>query len=126
MANEHPPTVVWSEIPVSDMDASIAFYNAVFEYSMTINTDGPNPTAWFPSQDSPSAHGHIYPGKAAGAEQGITLHLAVPGKLEDAMTRCDDAGGKVVSPIVEIPPGRFAYARDLDGNSLGLFESAAM
>jgi len=42
------------------------------------------------------------------------------------MARCDDAGCKVVSPIVEIPPGRFAYARDLDGNSLGLFESAAM
>jgi len=126
MANNHPPTVVWSEIPVTDMNASIAFYNSVFEYSMTINTDGPNPTAWFPSQDSPSAHGHIYPGKSAGAEQGITLHLAVPGKLEDAMAHCGDAGGQVVSPIVEIPLGRFAYARDLDGNSLGLFEPAAM
>ena len=45
MANDHPPTVVRAEIPVSDMDASIAFYNAVFEYNMTINTEGQNPTA---------------------------------------------------------------------------------
>ena len=72
MANDHPPTVVRAEIPVSDMDASIAFYNAVFEYNMTINTEGQNPTAWFPSQDSPSAHGHIYPGKAAAAGHGLT------------------------------------------------------
>ncbi|NKW71862.1 VOC family protein [Rhodobacteraceae bacterium R_SAG10] len=126
MAIDHPPTVVWSAIPVSDMDASIAFYNAVFNYSMTINTDGPNPTAWFPSQDSPSAHGHIYPGKSAAADHGITLHLAIPGKLEYAIQRCKDAGGEVTSPIVAIPPGRFTYARDLDGNSLGLFEPAAI
>ena len=125
MANDHPPTVVWAEIPVSDMDASIAFYNAVFEYNMTINTEGQKPTAWFPSQDSPSAHGHIYPGKPAAAGHGITVHLAVPGKLEDAIKRCTDAGGEMISPIIAIPPGRFAYARDLVGNSLGLFEPAA-
>jgi predicted enzyme related to lactoylglutathione lyase len=30
---------------------------------------------------------------------------------------------KVVSPIVEIPAGRFAYCLDPDGNSIGLFTS---
>ncbi|MFV2003358.1 MAG: VOC family protein [Paracoccaceae bacterium] len=123
MTTEHPPTLVWSEIPVTDMNKSIAFYNAVFDYDMTINNEGPNPTAFFPSADSPRAHGHIYPGKPAANGDGATLHLNVPGKLEEAMTRCGDAGGKVLSPIIDIPPGRFAYALDLDGNSIGLFES---
>ena len=36
-----------------------------------------------------------------------------------------DAGGTVLPmPPVTIPPGRFVYATDLDGNSFGLFEPA--
>lgn len=125
MATIHSNTIVWSEIPVRDMDKACAFYNAVFDYDMSINTDGPNPKAFFPSPDSPKMHGHIYPGKPAGDGSGATLHLAVPGSVEDAMARCTRAGGKVVSPVIQIPPGRFAYALDPDGNSIGLFESAA-
>ena len=30
-------------------------------------------------------------------------------------------GGEVVSPIITIPAGRFAYCLDPDGNSFGLF-----
>jgi predicted enzyme related to lactoylglutathione lyase len=32
------------------------------------------------------------------------------------------AGGTAISPDIEIPPGKFFYAKDLDGNSIGLFE----
>jgi len=32
--------IVWGEIPVTDMDKAVAFYNAVFEYEMTIDTSG--------------------------------------------------------------------------------------
>ena len=32
------------------------------------------------------------------------------------------AGGKVESENISIPAGQFCYARDLDGNSIGLFE----
>jgi hypothetical protein len=31
------------------------------------------------------------------------------------------SGGEVVSPIITIPAGRFAYCLDPDGNSFGLF-----
>jgi predicted enzyme related to lactoylglutathione lyase len=41
--------------------------------------------------------------------------------LEDALKRVGESGGKVVSDIVTIPPGRFAYCTDPDGNSIGLF-----
>ena len=40
------------------------------------------------------------------------------------MERVKQAGGTVVSPIIQIPPGRFFYATDPDGNSIGLFEVA--
>ncbi|MYM55098.1 VOC family protein [Thalassovita mangrovi] len=115
------PIVVWSEIPVSDMQKSIAFYETVFGYDMKLDETGPNPIAVLGSALN-AVGGHLYPGKPAEAGQGPTLHLAVPGALEDAATRCAQAGGTVLSGPVAIPPGRFVYARDPDGNSLGLFE----
>ena len=32
------------------------------------------------------------------------------------------AGGEVMDMIIPLPMGRFAYAHDPDGNSIGLFE----
>ena len=117
------PIVVWSEVPVTDLEKSMAFYSKVFGFEMQLDTSGPNPMANFGSNMS-AVGGHLYPGKPA-ADGGNTIHLALPGTLEAGMAACEEAGGTVVSPIIEIPPGRFAYAKDLDGNSLGLFEPAA-
>ena len=118
--------VAWTEIPVSNMDDAIKFYRTVFEYDMTLDTSGPNPMAIYPNKDATlGVHGHLYPGKPAGDGSGPTVHLTVTGKLEDAMARCDTAGGKVLCPPISIPPGRFVYAHDPDGNSIGLFEKVA-
>ena len=117
------PTVVWSEIPVSDMQKAVAFYSAVFGWKMTIDESGPNPMATF-GDDMDSAKGHLYPGVSASGGNGPTVHLAIPGTVEDAAIRCRKAGGTVLGEIITIPPGRFVYATDPDGNSIGLFEPA--
>ncbi len=114
--------LVWSEIPVSDMNKAVAFYNEVFGYDMRIDETGPNPMAILGGVMD-GAGGHLYPGKAAGDGAGPTLHLGVPDTLEATMSRCSKAGGTVLSDAIDIPPGRFAYALDPDGNSLGLFEA---
>lgn len=119
----HGPIVVWSEIPVSDMQAGVAFYGAVFGWTMTIDEGGPNPMAIFDGRMD-TVGGHLYPGRPA-AGNGPTVHLAVPDRLEDAVERCRKAGGTVIGDIVTIPPGRFVYATDPSGNSIGLFEPAA-
>jgi predicted enzyme related to lactoylglutathione lyase len=115
--------MVWGEIPVTDMDKAVAFYSDVFGYEMTIDTTGPNPMALLGGSMN-SAGGHLYPGTPA-PDGGNTIHLGLPGSLEDGMARCQAAGGQVVSLPITIPAGRFAYAKDLDGNSIGLFEAAA-
>lgn len=127
MSFSPPNAVVWSEIPVTDMKKAMAFYEAVFDYDMKLDERGPNPMAMFPVSDDATqgAHGHLYPGKPAAPGTGPTLHLAIPDKLEEAMARFEKAGGKVVSPPITIPPGRFAYGLDPDGNSIGLFEPAS-
>lgn len=118
------PTTVWTEIPVADLDAAKAFYEQVFGWTMQKVEMGPNPVMMF-AGDAQGVHGHLYAGKPAGQGQGPTVHLAVPGTLSEAVDTCKAAGGTVLSPPIEIPAGRFAYAQDPDGNSLGLFEVAA-
>lgn len=116
-APENP--VIWTEIPVTDLAAGRKFYEAVFQWSTQLMEEGPNPFAMFPGT---GVAGHLYPGKPP-SEGGPTIHLRVPGTLEEAVDRVWEAGGRVLDmPPVTIPAGRFVYALDPDGNSIGLFE----
>lgn len=120
---EHP--VCWTEIPVTDMDAAQTFYSEVFGFEFFNETSGPNPVAMIRTKDDNGVAGHLYPGKPATSGNGPTIHFVVESTLEDGMDRCAKAGGTVLSPAITIPPGRFAYALDPDGNSIGLFEPTA-
>ncbi len=112
---------VWFEIPVRDMERSKAFYGAVLRNELADQEGFPNPMAMFKAKEQSSVAGHLYPGEPAADGRGPTVHLAVAAPLEEALERVMQNGGEVVSPIVTIPAGRFAYCTDPDGNSFGLF-----
>ena len=112
---------VWFEIPVTDMQHSMAFYAAVLGNELTLDESGPNPMATFAAGGERSVSGHLYPGKPASAGSGPTIHLRVEAPIETAMERVTRNGGTVVSPVIIIPQGSFAYCVDPDGNSFGLF-----
>jgi predicted enzyme related to lactoylglutathione lyase len=61
-------------------------------------------------------------GKSAKDGEGMTAHFAVPDLLSDAMERVRRGGGEVMSEVIDIPIGSFFYAKDTEGNSLGLFK----
>ena len=111
----------WFEIPVSDLERAKAFYGAVLQNELEDQQGGPNPMSVFASSAMPPISGHLYPGKPAGSGTGPTIHLAAPEPLEEAVARVAENGGKVVTPIISIEAGRFAYCLDPDGNSFGLF-----
>ncbi len=114
---------VWVEVPVSDLEKSVAFMNAVMDTDMVIDNSGPNPMAMFPTSDpAKGVAGHMYPGTPASDGSGTTPYFAAPVPLEQMIDRVKQAGGTVTSPIVEIPPGKFIYCQDLDGNSIAFFE----
>lgn len=120
-ASLHRNPVVWVEIPVGDLGRAAAFYGAVLETTLIRQEMGPNLTMVFPYEGEGGVAGHLYEGKPAAAGTGNTIHLAIHGTVEDGMKRVEKAGGKAVSPVIEIPAGRFAYCLDPDGNSIGLF-----
>lgn len=117
--------LVWSEIPATDLDAAITFYQAVFDWDIEKQTDGPNPVGMIKTADQGGAAGHIYPGTPATDGQGITPHYLVPDNIEASMDRLVSAGGTKVSDPIPFPGGRFAYAQDVDGNSIGLYQPPA-
>ncbi|MEO0828942.1 MAG: VOC family protein [Pseudomonadota bacterium] len=117
---------VWMEIPVSDLEKAMQFYSAVTRGALDLQTTGPNPIAVFRTTDPDEGiAGHLYEGRPASEGGGPTVHIAADGTLEEIIARIWDAGGRVVSPPIEIPAGRFAYAVDPDGNSVGFFEAKA-
>lgn len=113
--------VCWTEIPVTDLAKAVAFYNAAMDFGLTIEDMGPNPVAMIPTKEPGQVAGHFYPGKPMRGT-GPTVHFEVPGTVEAALEKWTAAGGSKVSDIITIPPGRFAYVEDLDGNSIGLFQ----
>ncbi|PCJ06651.1 MAG: glyoxalase [Rhodobacteraceae bacterium] len=117
--------LVWGELPVTDLPRACEFYGTVTGATLDIDNSGPNPMAIFKPAESktPGRSLHLYLGKPSGDGSGPTLHLAAQGTLEDTIERVTKAGGEVVSEIIEIPIGRFFYAKDPDGNSIGLFET---
>ena len=112
---------IWFEIPVTDLQAGMTFYGAVLQNSLALDETGPNPIAVFVSAENMQS-GHLYPGKPAANGAGPTVHLSVAKPIEAAMERVTQAGGKLLSPVIAIPAGRFAYCQDPDGNSFGIFE----
>ncbi|MEM0900491.1 MAG: VOC family protein [Pseudomonadota bacterium] len=118
-----PGYACWYEIPVRDLAKGQAFYEAVLDIKMIYEQNEvlPNPMVWFADPKTPGSLGHLYPGKPADTGNGPTIHLLATEPLEKVIERVEPAGGEVVSPIIDIPIGRFVYITDPDGNSIGLF-----
>ena len=115
---------VWFELPATDLKRAQKFYENVLDIKMIYCEDPemPNPMVWFCKPDDPGAFGHLYPGKPAAVGTGSSIHMLAADPLETIMERVTAEGGQVMSPAIPIPNiGRFFYALDLDGNSVGFF-----
>ena len=91
---------VWMEIPVSDLDKAVSFYNDVFKTELRRVTDmGPNEIAIFPAKERIT--GVELPGEYFGAyADGLVVeHGPVNDRLGDQpllIVANPDAGGNVV------------------------------
>lgn len=122
MSNPSETRIVFTEIPASDPERASKFYEILLQGEVVRREGGPNPIWLLPHPANGHAVGHIYPGRPATDGAGATTHFAVSDALSDAMERVRRSGGEVVSDVIDIPIGSFFYARDTEGNSLGLFK----
>jgi predicted enzyme related to lactoylglutathione lyase len=117
--------VGWFEIPVSDMERAIKFYDTVFGYKLERHQMGELDMAWFPFADVPGApgslvyHKEFYKPSTDGTLIYFTCHS---GDLANELANVELAGGKVLMPkkLISEDVGYMALCVDTEGNRIAL------
>ena len=117
-----PPTysngkVCYLEIPSSDVQRSVAFYQNVFGWNVRKRGDG---SIAF-DDGAGEVSGTWVKGRAASRDLGILIYIMV----DNAAAMIDTIvanGGEIVQPIGMDAPEITARFRDPDGNVFGLYQ----
>jgi uncharacterized protein len=121
--------IVHFEIPADDIARAKEFYGSIFEWELE-DMQGMDytivRTVPVDEQQMPTERGAINGGmmKRSSDTPSPVITINVD-SVDDALKRVEAGGGSIVSPKQEIPGmGAFAYFRDTEGNTLGLWENA--
>ena len=122
----NPHTVVWFELPVSDLARSTRFYEQVFQIQLATDERFPG-LAMFPKRESSSITGALMeihsPGLTGKAStDGAVVYLSCDGELDAVVKRAQAAGARLLEEVAQLPAGIgwTAQIQDLDGNRVGL------
>lgn len=116
------PAVVWTELAVSDLEKSVAYYQTVLNRPAHVSDMAATTTYVF--GDNSVTGFQLIPAENHVANQSV-IHVMVAGSVESAVERTQQNGGSLEGDILTMPFGKIAYTRDIDGNRVGLFEPAA-
>jgi uncharacterized protein len=124
MSRKH--TVVWTDIPVTDLKRAIKFYSAVLGEPVTLETMPGMEFGLLPhAHDSVSGCLVVMEDNKPSA-QGPMVYLNVDGRHDDAEKAVTANGGKILKPKHAIGPYGFrSVITDSEGNRLALHSSPA-
>lgn len=112
--------VVWVDIPVANVDRSIAFYSAVLDCPVH-KEEMPGVQFGVFMHDEGNGGCLVPKANEVSSEQGILVYMNVDGRIKDAAAKVKANGGKVVEEIHSIGPHGFrAIIIDSEGNRLAL------
>ena len=120
--------VGWFEIPVSNMERAIKFYETVFDFKFERHKMSDLDMAWFPAVGGNGAmgslvhHPQFYKPSADGTLVYFTAHS---GDLTNELGRIESAGGRVLQPktLITEDIGYMALFIDSEGNRVALHSS---
>lgn len=114
---------VWFEIPASDLERAIKFYERIFAKSLKRESMGGVDMGVF-SYERPATGGAVVKGPAyipSGDGKGPVVYIAADGEIDAVLSRVAAAGGKVALPCTALPGvGSIAHFIDTEGNRVGL------
>ena len=122
------------ELGVDDLDRAKNFYSTVFgwkldtmdmpgggQYTGIITTDV-DPQTMTPTQPGAINGGMVLRSETVTPAPVVTIEVS---GIDAALAQVETAGGTTVAPRTEIPGmGAYAYFTDLEGNVMGLWETA--
>lgn len=118
--------VGWFEIPVTNMNRAIKFYEKVFAIKLQREKVGILDMAWFPwsTTGKGSAGSLVYNKKFyQPSAKGILIYFtALSGDVAKELSRVRKAGGKVIMPkkLITKELGHMAVFLDSEGNKIAL------
>jgi uncharacterized protein len=110
---------VWFDIPVSNLDRAAAFYSAVL--NVAVNLDSFNGIAFGVIEHHEGNGGCLVINESDISAGGVLLYLNVNGRIRDAVLKVGQNGGSVLKPVHAIGPHGFrAVVLDSEGNRVAL------
>lgn len=111
----------WIEIPATDQNESISFYEKVFGWKIDRNESNPEYPMFY---DGAGSGGAFVSFRKPSGDSGIVPSIAVP-SIDETLDAVSSNGGKVVKGKTDIVEGKdwFAIFEDPAGNHLALYES---
>ena len=118
--------VNWFEIPVNDMGRAKAFYEAIFQFEVTLTEMGNAQMGFFPFKENGlGATGTLIKQESyVPSYDGTMVYFSVK-EINDVIPRIAANGGKVINEKFSIGDHGFcAHFEDSEGNRVALHQSA--
>jgi len=119
--------ITWFEIPVTEIDRAQKFYETILDIKMVKRTDGEDEAVFFPFDPNviQATSGRVT-GILSKSERnkpssnGTVIYINASPDIQTVLDKVEKAGGKIISPVIQIPPGFIALIIDSEGNKVGL------
>jgi uncharacterized protein len=118
--------VGWFEIPVSDLNRAVKFYESVLNIKLEIHDFGDLKMAWFPSNNNvPGSPGSLVCHEKfyKPSENGVLIYLtSSSGDLNADLKKVEESGGRMIIPrrLISETFGFMAVFHDTEGNRIAL------
>ncbi len=123
---KHNP-FVWIEIPVTNMERAIAFYEKVLDVQIQPVEFGGLKMGWFPNAgDAHGATGTLIEQESYVPSHEGTMVYFFSENVQNELDRIEAAGGKILHPKTQISEehGYMAVFEDSEGNRVALHSQA--
>ena len=115
--------ISWFDLPASDIERAVKFYNEIFQIKMEPQQGMGGMTAFFPYDAPLGIGGSLSTGDwyTSSETAGPLIYLNAGDDLTPILERIEPAGGKVIVPRTTIGEhGAMAVFLDSEGNRVGL------
>jgi len=114
-------TIVWADIPVTDLERARKFYGAVLQAEIE-TMPGMESVALLPGEPGDVSADLAHTENMKPGTDGTTIYLNSRGDPEGMLERAAAAGGKVLMPVTDMGEmiGFIGFFLDSEGNRIGV------
>lgn len=112
--------ISWVEVPATDIDRAVKFYNAILNLGLQVLDFGKEKMACFPNDEGAISHAEGF----TPSKNGVLVSFNAGSDIDNVLKRVVENGGEVVIPKTKIEAEERAYFAtfiDSEGNRVGLY-----